>query len=260
MKHTGRGLLLAAFLICAQLSATVIDCGSPAGDQYVSGGSSWLIPQALLPPGSTDATLRFGASFSYHVPVAPGAYSVTLRFQEPALPGELRMGPLPRRVFNVSINGALVMDQFDLFAVAGLLLYSRVFDVSAPGGFIDVLLVATIRSAVISAIEVAAVAPMPPQSTELKAGDGVLIIDIPGDRATRTFAVNPATVGFLGAPNLWTNNNDFGHAVHTTPAKVGKLADAPRECAIGEQYFAVDVQPGFNLYGCTAPGVWTGQR
>ncbi len=148
--------------IALQLAATVIDCGTPAGDQYAAGGAPWLIPQALLPPGSTDATLRYGTSFSYHIPIAPGTYSVTLRFQEPALPGSdsltlpvyQRVSPLPRRVFNVSLNGALVIDQLDLFAVSGILPYSQTFQVPAPTGFIDVLLVATVRSAVISAIEV----------------------------------------------------------------------------------------------------------
>ena len=74
-------------------------------------------------------------------------------------------------------------------------------------------------------------------------------------------AVNPAVVGFLGSyHNVWTGNNDFGMASHTTPAKTGLQAQVPSGCVVGELYFATDRAPGFNLMACTAPGIWTPMR
>ncbi len=60
----------------------VIDSGAPT-DQYATGGNAYTIP--ALPAGLTDATLRFGASFSYQIPAADGIpYVVKLNFIEPS--------------------------------------------------------------------------------------------------------------------------------------------------------------------------------
>jgi hypothetical protein len=89
-----------------------------------------------------------------------------------------------------------------------------------------------------------------------QAGYGMLITINPA-LGTVTYAVNPATVGILGGPNLWTGNNDFSTAVHTTPTKVGTFASIPASCIVGELYFATDKTAGQNLYGCTSADTWT---
>ena len=93
----------------------------------------------------------------------------------------------------------------------------------------------------------------------MNAGDGIILIFNPSTN-TVTISANPAVIGFLGIPNLWTSNNDFGMASHTTPAKVGPQSAAPLGCVVGEQFFATDRAPGFNLLACTAAGVWTPLR
>lgn len=114
-------------------------------------------------------------------------------------------------------------------------------------------------------IDYTQIANVPPSSgtgglvPTFDAGDGVIVIYNPSLNKY-TFSVNPAVVGLLGSPNLWTGNNDFGMASHTTPTRVGPQGSVPSGCTVGELYFATDRSAGFNLLGCTAPGVWTPMR
>jgi hypothetical protein len=52
---------------------------------------------------------------------------------------------------------------------------------------------------------------------------------------------------------------DFSQSAHTLPMKSGSSAAMPVTCSVGEAYFATDVAAGSNLYGCTAPNVWSAQ-
>jgi len=52
---------------------------------------------------------------------------------------------------------------------------------------------------------------------------------------------------------------DFRQAAHTLPMKSGLSTALPSTCSAGETYFATDVAAGNNLFGCTAPNVWTQQ-
>jgi hypothetical protein len=90
------------------------------------------------------------------------------------------------------------------------------------------------------------------------AGNGILLIVNPSTGKV-SYAVNPAVVGILGGPNLWTGNNDFSTAAHTTPSRVGTLAAKPSTCTVGELYFASDQTAGQNLYGCTSANTWTAE-
>jgi hypothetical protein len=74
----------------------------------------------------------FPNGFSYDIPVAPGAYDVTLHFAEtyPAITGP------GQRQFDVSVNGKKVLSNFDIFEVAGGLdrAVQETFRVLVPGG------------------------------------------------------------------------------------------------------------------------------
>lgn len=48
---------------------------------------------------------------------------------------------------------------------------------------------------------------------------------------------------------------DFSSAITTRPFKTG--AALPAACQVGESFFKTDATAGENLYGCTAPDVWT---
>lgn len=50
-------------------------------------------------------------------------------------------------------------------------------------------------------------------------------------------------------------NVDFSTAPATKPFQVGTVL--PGTCGVGEAFFKTDEAPGNNLYGCTAPNVWT---
>jgi hypothetical protein len=52
---------------------------------------------------------------------------------------------------------------------------------------------------------------------------------------------------------------DFSNAAHTLPMKSGTTATLPPLCTPGETYFAKDAPSGGNVYGCTAPNVWSAQ-
>ena len=48
---------------------------------------------------------------------------------------------------------------------------------------------------------------------------------------------------------------DFSAALSTKPSKTGTVL--PATCSIGETFFKTDAPAGQNLYGCTAPNVWS---
>jgi beta-galactosidase len=52
-------------------------------------------------------------TFSYRLPVPDGKYKVTLRFVEPTA------SAAGERVFNVSVNGKLLLKKLDVFTAAG---------------------------------------------------------------------------------------------------------------------------------------------
>jgi len=91
-------------------------------DMYFSGGAG----KGVNPPDTAqDKRTEVAASdprlydsyregeFSYRVPIPDGRYTITLKFEEPsaAAAGE--------RIFDVRINGKVVLKQFDIFAAAG---------------------------------------------------------------------------------------------------------------------------------------------
>lgn len=78
-------------------------------------------------------TCRWG-NFTYAIPVPNGNYNVTLKFAEPAF------GGAGQRMFNVLVNGSLVLNNFDIVAQAGgpFIALDRTFPVSVTGGMIVV--------------------------------------------------------------------------------------------------------------------------
>src|SRR6185369_10382598 len=152
MQHSWRRWVpsLAALLFCSVHSAetVIIDCGS-AADSNFSGGVTWIIPQALLPPGTTDTTLRYGAAFSYRIPVDNIPYVVTFRFIEPTV--QVR----GQRIFSVRINNQVVVDRIDLIAEAGYLKsLSRSIVVMGSDESLNICFETQMRSAVVSSIEI----------------------------------------------------------------------------------------------------------
>ncbi len=122
------------------------------------GGTSELTSQSIT--GTPDPELyqrerrgfSGGADLGYGLPVPAGSYSVRLHFAETAPSNN---GP-GLRVFDVALEGALVVDDFDIYAAAGgafaatqLELHTNVSD-----GTLNLDLIAGLQSPSISAIEV----------------------------------------------------------------------------------------------------------
>lgn len=92
-------------------------------------------------------TFREGA-FRYRIPLADGAYAVTLTFMEPtAKPGE--------RKFDVIAGGRAVVRDLDVAAAAGasLTAVTRSFPVKVGGGILDLEFKPTVGEAIVSSIE-----------------------------------------------------------------------------------------------------------
>jgi hypothetical protein len=92
------------------------------GDRYFSGGSVFgTIGHPIM--GARDPRIyqnRREGTFGYDIPLAPGAYELRLHFAE-TLYGENNAagGAETSRLFNIYINGAKVLDQFDVIEDAG---------------------------------------------------------------------------------------------------------------------------------------------
>ena len=86
-----------------------------AADTGFTGGSTYATTNGIT--NTTSPALyqdvRFGSSFSYLIPVANGQYTVKLKF------AEVYYSSAGQRVFNVAINGASVLSNFDIVAEAG---------------------------------------------------------------------------------------------------------------------------------------------
>jgi hypothetical protein len=105
-------------------SPILVNSGGPAytdsvgqvwsADTNFSGGSTYTVTSNIA--STSDPTLyqteRWG-SFSYSFTVPAGAYTVTLKFAETSFTD------VGQRVFNVAINGTMVLSNFDILARAG---------------------------------------------------------------------------------------------------------------------------------------------
>jgi len=95
-------------------------------------------------------TCRWGSDFGYQFSVPNGSYTVTLKFAEPS-----RYGP-GQRLFNVSLNGSMVLNNFDIFSAAGwMVAIDKSFPVTVTDGQITLRFTAGLVDApMINAIEV----------------------------------------------------------------------------------------------------------
>lgn len=116
----------------------------------ISGTNEWPIMQ----------TFRYGRNkLGYNFPVSDGSYRIELFFIEPWYGSGGNMNCTNWRVFDVAVNGKTVIDDLDIWWLAGHdKLLKRVFDVDITGGSIDITF-PQVKSgqAVISAIAISAI-------------------------------------------------------------------------------------------------------
>ena len=140
-------LALFLFAVCALAQPILIDPGGPTDPGAAGQSATYTVPAALmpvgiLPPGTNDATMRYGDQFTYHVPVPnAGLYRVTLYFQEPIVQ------QAGGRVFSVTANDAPILSDLDLVATAGYLVpTARSAFVSVAGTDLALAFTAQFRS------------------------------------------------------------------------------------------------------------------
>ncbi len=122
-----------------------------AADRAFSGGIAGAYTQKVSGPGQSALyqTQRHAPTLAYQIPVINGDYDVTLRFAEMywSAPG--------KRVFNVAVEGKIVMSHFDIYALVGrYAAVKRTFPVSVTDGVLNIVADATVDQATLAAIEI----------------------------------------------------------------------------------------------------------
>jgi len=153
---TGTGTLTPVYQIDSGSSSAV----SPfAADQYVSGGTSRTITNAVSTTGVANAapqavyqSERYGnVTYTFPNLTASATYTVRLHF------AELYWTATGKRVFNVSINGTTALSNFDIFSAAQANYKAVVREFTATAnssGQIIVQLTAVTDNATIEGIEI----------------------------------------------------------------------------------------------------------
>jgi unsaturated chondroitin disaccharide hydrolase len=119
-------------------------------DARFSGGSAYTTTVAIA--GTADDRLyqseRFG-NFSYNIPVANGNYLVMLKF------AELHWSKVGQRVFNVSLEGKVVLSSLDLVAKVGpYTAYDVTIPVTVTDGSLAINFQSVVDNAMVSGIKV----------------------------------------------------------------------------------------------------------
>ena len=98
-------------------SYTASDGAAWQADQYYAGGqqlyTGYLVANTADPTLYRWARQGYYGDFSYNIPVANGNYQLTLKF------AEIQYASAGARIFNVTVNGAAVLTNFDIVAQAG---------------------------------------------------------------------------------------------------------------------------------------------
>jgi len=86
-----------------------------SADAYFAGGTAASYTATVS--GTSDPALyqseRFAKTLTYNIPVANGTYEVTLAFSE------MVVNAAGKRVFNLTIEGQTVLQNFDIWALVG---------------------------------------------------------------------------------------------------------------------------------------------
>ncbi|HJT24549.1 MAG TPA: malectin domain-containing carbohydrate-binding protein [bacterium] len=197
-----------------------------AADTQYLGGYSYAATTAIAISGTTDPTLyqteRYGDlfnqnSFSYSFPVPAGTYQATLKFAETDFAGS------GQRTFNVAINGASVLSNFDLYQDAGGANKAddKVFSNLSPvGGIITVQF--TAASADSPKVNALAIAPQPPTPTPTTTPTRT-----PTATPTRTPSATPTPTQTLTNTPTYTPTTTPTWTVTDSPTATNSLTPTP---------------------------------
>ena len=184
-------------------------------DKYFKGGQTYSTTAGI--GQTTDDALfqseRFQKNLSYVIPLETGAYTVNLSFDENYFDAA------GKRVFDVSAEGALKLDDFDIYAAAGgkNQQLQKSFQVEVTDGFLNLDLNASVDNAKLSAIEVLKATPSPtpaPKSIRFEAET----MQLTGYRLeSGSFASGGKFIGLMGGAD-----NEIGQATLKFTEPTGK--------------------------------------
>jgi len=143
--------------------------GELANEDYGFGPGGSIVGHPGPVTGTSDSTLyeslRVGSTFAYAFDLPNGAYDVTLHFVE-----TIAFGPATN-VFDVVAEGAVELDDLDVFTLAGsLAAHVETFRVDVNDGRLDLDFVASLGSAALAGLEVRSVGLLDVQPTVLDFG------------------------------------------------------------------------------------------
>lgn len=207
-------------------------------DAHYTGGTA---PTNTTPAidGSADDPLyqseRFGSSFSYGFPVPNGRYRVGLKFSENYWTGA------GQRVFDVSAEGGVKVNDLDIFAAAGAqhTALDRSFDVNVTDGTLSLAFASSVDNAKVDAISVTPIPTAGEQHTStVTAGSG--------------YSTGTGTIpGLVFAQDYNTGGEGTGYHFSTS----GGTATGYRADATHLETCSNDANCGENL-GWLADGDW----
>ena len=203
-------------------------------DSGFTGGSQWSTANTL---GNTSASalyqsVRWG-NFGYKFTVPNGSYTVNLKFAEVSLS---RVG---QRMFSVGINGALVLQNFDVVAAAGgpLVAIDKAFPVSVTNGSIQ-----------ISFYQGAADYPMVNAIEIVQQGTPLSSTITPTPATFTPLYINSGGATFTDSTaNVWTADKNYtnGTPWSTTHAVTGTTTpQIYQSCRYGNFYYPIPLPNG----------------
>jgi len=154
---------VAAAAPATKLTALNVNCGGNdytdlkgnnwVGDYYFNGGdllySSDAVTNSQDMPIYRSGRAGLYGDFSYSIPAVNGSYTVTLHFDE------IQYWNKGDRIFNVAINGATVLSNFDILSqVAPRTALTAQFPVSVTNGKIQIDVTGVVRKGLLNGIQI----------------------------------------------------------------------------------------------------------
>lgn len=212
MPYTGSGVIWEA------------DRAYSAGQWGYVGGSIYSTSAAI--EGSSDAPLYqrerwWAGSGGYRFDLANSTYQVTLKFAEiyASAPGQ--------RLFDVRIEGALVLDRYDVFAAAGgkNRAVDRTFTVTVSDGQLNIDFVPRVGAPKINAIAITAAGLVAQSPTPLTSTATATTTAAAGDTATPTRTRTATASPTQGSQPAYQKGVNAGGAAFAGSAGIAWQAD-----------------------------------
>ncbi|MBL7473173.1 PKD domain-containing protein [Robertkochia sediminum] len=231
-----------------------------SADQFFTGGKLYTNTQAQVPAVFQTERTANPPQFSYNIPVTDGNYTVILYFAEiywGATGGGT--GGVGSRIFDVTLEGDLVLDNFDIFAEAGAeTILTKSFIVTISDGSIDLFFDASsaaggIDQPKLSAIEILGSGNQIPKAiigSSVTSGFSPLTVNFTGsdsqdDDGIATYAWDFGDGTQSAEPNPTHTFNEAGN--YTVSLTVTDTRGASDTATLQIQATAPDSNQGFEL-------------